>query len=86
MSYSATFVKMRNAFEAEGRGATLGSYAFGFAWGSWATLLISTILFCLGRRGNKNDATPGPRGWGRRRKSTNSRRSYDGRRVKEEYP
>lgn len=82
---TATFVKMRNAFQAEARDATLGAYAFGFAWGSWATLLISTILFCLGRRGNKNDTSTG-RSWGRRRKSTNSRRSYDGRRVKEEYP
>jgi len=83
---SATFVKMRNAFLADNRSASLGPYAFGFAWGSWAALLISTILFCLGRHGNKSDRGTSSRGWGRRRKSTHSRKSYDGRRVKEEYP
>jgi len=78
---------MRDAFLADGRDASLGAYAFGFAWGSWAALLISAILFCLGRRGNKNDGvTTGGRGWGRRRKSTPNRKSYEGRRVKEEYP
>jgi hypothetical protein len=86
MSHRATFVKMRNAFHTDNREASLGTYAFGFAWGSWATLLISTILFCLGRRGNKNTTVTGRGGWGRRRKSTHSRKSYEGRRVKEEYP
>ncbi|KAK4447465.1 protein SUR7 [Podospora aff. communis PSN243] len=83
---TATFVKMRNAFLSSGRDATLGAWAAGFAWGSWTTLLISTVLFCLGRRSDKRDVTTGRRGWGLRRKSTNSRRSYDGKRVKEEYP
>ncbi|KAK5656358.1 hypothetical protein OQA88_4738 [Cercophora sp. LCS_1] len=82
---TATFVKMRNAFIAEDRDAQIGAWAFGFAWGSWAALLISTILFCLGRR-SKNDAPrTARRGWGFRRKNTHSRKSYDGRRVKEEY-
>jgi len=84
---TATFVQMRDAFHANGRDASLGTYAFGFAWGSWAALFISTLLFCLGRRGSKDNSGAGRRGWGsRRRTSTRSRRSYDGRRVKEEYP
>lgn len=84
---TATFVKVRNAFIANGRDATLGKYAFGFSWGAWAALLISTILFCIGRRNNKSDVGAARRGsWVSRRKSTHSTRSYDGRRVKEEYP
>ncbi|KAK1758701.1 protein SUR7 [Echria macrotheca] len=84
---TATFVKMRNAFAADNREASLGTYAFGFAWGSWAALLISTVLFCIGRRKEKNvGPTTGRRGWGRRSKSVRSGKSYDGRRVKEEYP
>jgi len=89
---TATFVKMRNVFVDNNRNATLGRYAFGFSWGAWAALLISTILFCLARRSHTKDryAHGTPRksfGWGGpSRKSTGSRRSYDGRRVKEEYP
>ncbi|KAK3996507.1 protein SUR7 [Cladorrhinum sp. PSN332] len=91
---TATFVKMRNAFVADNRSAELGSYAFGFSWGAWVALLISTVLFCMARRGNSKDrlADSSPRsrfGFGGsrvHRKSTASRRSYDGRRVKEEYP
>ncbi|KAK0656293.1 actin cortical patch SUR7/pH-response regulator pali [Cercophora newfieldiana] len=81
---TATFVKMRNAFLSDNRDASLGTYAFGFAWGSWAALLISTVLFCVGKRSSKSDSGAG---WGtRRRVSTHSRKSYEGRRVKEEYP
>ncbi|KAK3336113.1 SUR7/PalI family-domain-containing protein [Cercophora scortea] len=83
---TATFVKMRNAFVAVNRDASVGTYAFGFSWGAWAALLISTILFCIGRHSNKTDAPSSGRRWGRRSRSTRSRRSYDGRRVKEEYP
>ncbi|KAK3330637.1 SUR7/PalI family-domain-containing protein [Apodospora peruviana] len=83
---TATFVKMRNAFAADGRDASLGTYAFGFAWGAWTALLISTILFCIGRHSSKRDVTPRTQSRWRRTKSTRSARSYDGRRVKEEYP
>ncbi|KXX79626.1 Protein SUR7 [Madurella mycetomatis] len=91
---TATFVEMRNVFVANGRDASLGQYGFGFSWGSWAALLISTILFCMARRkprdsdGVSSGRRWGSR-WGRRRSSATaigSRRSYDGRRVKEEYP
>ncbi|OTA97556.1 hypothetical protein M434DRAFT_391746 [Hypoxylon sp. CO27-5] len=82
---TAVFVSMRNAFIDSGRTASLGRYAFGFAWGSWTALLIATILFCIGIRG-KDDTYGGGRRWGRQR-SVRSRRSYDltGRRVKDEY-
>ncbi|KAI1478234.1 SUR7/PalI family-domain-containing protein [Daldinia eschscholtzii] len=82
---TAVFVKMRNAFIASGRDASLGRWTFGFSWGSWAALLIATILFCLGIRGGNSEGYTGRR-WGRQR-SVRSRRSYDmnGRRVKEEY-
>ncbi|KAK3693704.1 SUR7/PalI family-domain-containing protein [Podospora appendiculata] len=83
---TATFVKMRNAFVADGRDASVGTYAFGFSWGAWTALLISTILFCIGRHSNKADVPSSGRRWGRRSRSTRSHRSYEGRRVKEEYP
>jgi hypothetical protein len=89
---SATFVKMRNVFRSDGRDASIGKWAFGFGWGAWAALLVSTVLFCLSRRKRSDPATVTPaattagRTWPWQRKSTAaSRRSYDGRRVKDEY-
>lgn len=90
---TATFVKMRNVFLSNGRAASLGRYAFGFSWGAWAALLISTILFCLARHKRRDTtavaAAPATTGGSRRRwpfgRRTASRRSYDGRRVKDEY-
>lgn len=84
---------MRNVFAANRREASLGRYAFGFSWGSWAALLLSTVLFCLARR-KRHDAdgvsSSSRRRWGWRRRSSataaGSRKSYDGRRVKDEYP
>lgn len=82
---SATFVKARDAFQADGRSATVGRYAFGFSWGAWAALLIATALFFAGIAGGK-DGGSGRRGF-RRNKSVRSQRSYDlgSRRVKDEY-
>ncbi|ROT41059.1 hypothetical protein SODALDRAFT_322271 [Sodiomyces alkalinus F11] len=79
---TATFVQARDAFRAAGRDAHLGPYAFGFSWASWAALLIATVLFCIGIRGRDEG-----RGWGRRSKSTRSRRSHDlgNHRVKDDY-
>jgi hypothetical protein len=89
---SATFVKMRNVFVSEGRDASIGKWAFGFGWGAWAALLISTVLFCLSRRKRSDAAAVAPvaarprRVWPWQRKNTvASRHSYDGRRVKDEY-
>ncbi|KAK2075333.1 hypothetical protein P8C59_009466 [Phyllachora maydis] len=92
---TAVFVKMRDAFLADGRDATLGRYAFGFSWGAWAALLLATALFGVGiRRAGASAAGAGAadgvtsRGRWRRTRSTRSRKSYDmgSRRVKEEYP
>jgi len=77
---TATFVIARNHFHSAGRSASLGRYAFGFAWGSFAALLIANVLFCLGIRGEKGYSG---RSW-RRSRSVRSK-NYDGRRVKEEY-
>jgi len=63
----------RNQFHNDGRDASIGSYAFGFLWGSYAGLLIAVVLFALGMR---KDRAAGA--------ATRSR-SYDGRRVKDDY-
>ncbi|PHH59604.1 hypothetical protein CDD81_2816 [Ophiocordyceps australis] len=89
---TAVFVIARNKFHKAGRDAKIGPWAFGFLWGSFAALLIADVLFCLGIRGggsrNKDSSGGSNSGGGggifSRRRSTRSR-SYDGRRVKEEY-
>ena len=83
---------MRNVFHSEGRDAQIGSYAFGFAWGAWAALLVATVLFFIAARKRRDAvdpvmaATPRTR---RRRWALPWRRggvrSVDGHRVKEEY-
>lgn len=74
----------RNAFKNDGRSASIGSYAFGFAWASWAALFLATLLFCLGMRGDKDSSSASSgRRW-RRRRSVRSA-DYSGRRVKDEY-
>ncbi|KAH7176542.1 SUR7/PalI family-domain-containing protein [Dactylonectria macrodidyma] len=80
---TATFVLARNAFRSDNRDANIGSYAFGFAWASWAALFLATILFCIGLRGDKRSPSGG-HSWGRRRRSVRSH-TYDGRRVKDDY-
>ncbi|VBB73044.1 Putative protein of unknown function [Podospora comata] len=90
---TATFVKTRNAFIADGRNADLGAYGFGFSWGSWAAMFIATVLYCVARRGHASDGVGRTnKRWsgstfGRRKSSgtAGSRRSWDGRRVKDEY-
>ncbi|KAK6821181.1 non-anchored cell wall protein 6- variant 1 [Apiospora arundinis] len=92
---TATFVKARDAFRADGRDATLGRYAFGFSWAAWAGLFLSMLLFFIGSRVGKDKgaaaAGTGGGGWGRsrfgRKRSVRSRRSYDlgSRRVKDDY-
>lgn len=76
---TATFVMAQKKFKDDGRNASLGKYGFGFMWGSFAALLIAVGLFGAGMRGDKS---PSRGGFFGRRKST---RSYEGRRVKEEY-
>ncbi|UNI23987.1 Eisosomes component [Purpureocillium takamizusanense] len=87
---TATFVMARDQFKDDGRDANIGRWAFGFLWGSYAGLLISVVLFALGMRKDRNAAAASGaaggrrRFWGRRSRSTRSR-SYDGRRVKDDY-
>ncbi|GAB0136094.1 hypothetical protein EsDP_00004411 [Epichloe bromicola] len=81
--FTATFVMARDRFRDAGREATLGRYGFGWIWGSYAALLIATVLFALGIRGDKSQANGGSGGGMFRRKR--STRSYDGRRVKDDY-
>lgn len=77
---TATFVEARNRFHDAGRSAQIGAYAFGFLWGSYAALILSTVLFALGIRSSnsfglkRGQSEKGSRG-----------RSYDGHRVKEDY-
>ncbi|KAM5346911.1 hypothetical protein ACJ41O_009916 [Fusarium nematophilum] len=84
---TATFVLARDAFKSDDRSASIGRYAFGFAWGSWAALFIATVLFCVGLRGDKSGGGGGGysgRPW-RRNRSVRSHTGYDGRRVKDDY-
>ncbi|KAG6120027.1 hypothetical protein E4U13_006993 [Claviceps humidiphila] len=115
--FTAVFVKARNRFRDDGREASLGSYGFGWMWGSWAALLVASILFSMGirkdksrsgtsrsMRGDTGDAeivrdtsttgmvhdtgtTGVVGGFGRRGFFSRDRsaRSYEGRRVKDEY-
>ena len=83
---------MRNVFTGEDRAANVGSYAFGFSWGSWAALLIATALFFAGSR--KRDSAAGPvapaaANPGKKRSlwpfGKGKGAPADGRRVKEDY-
>ncbi|KZZ96107.1 cortical patch protein [Moelleriella libera RCEF 2490] len=82
--FTSTFVIARNKFQDAGREASLGRYGFGWVWGSFAALFIATVLFATGIRGDKSRAAATTSGGGffRRNRST---RSFEGRRVKEEY-
>lgn len=83
---TVTFVQARNRFLEEGREASLGRYAFGFLWGSFTALLIANVLFGLGMRGDKDRSGSLWRKRSTRSARSNRSRSYDGRRVKDEYP
>ncbi|KAL8290699.1 hypothetical protein RB597_008778 [Gaeumannomyces tritici] len=84
---TATFVKMRDAFLAAGTDAHIGTYAFGFAWGAWAALLIATGLLAAGVRGGSKADRSRSRRWGKRQRSVRSRRPHEmgSRRVKDNY-
>ncbi|OAA47035.1 cortical patch protein [Metarhizium rileyi] len=81
--FTATFVGARDKFQDAGRDAELGKYGFGWIWGSFAAALIALVLFAMGIRGDKSHGGDGGGGglFGRKR----STRSYEGRRVKEDY-
>lgn len=52
---TVVFVKARDAFKSDGRDAHLGRWAFGWAWGGFASVLIATVLFCLNIRKSKKE-------------------------------
>lgn len=89
---TATFVKARDVFRANGREAEIGTYAFGFSWGAWAAMLIAVLCLFVGTFHGRNEGRSSRR-FGRRSKSVRSTRSYDAgsiggvgrRRVKDEY-
>lgn len=90
---TATFVKMRDAFQDDGRDASIGRYAFGFTWAAWVCLLLSTILFFLGVLGHRESGAArgaGAAGYdGRRRRrfgrERSVRSSVGSHRVKDDY-
>ncbi|KYK57893.1 uncharacterized protein DCS_04906 [Drechmeria coniospora] len=55
---TATFVLARDEFHDAGRDAQIGSYAFGFLWGSYVALIVTEILFLLGIRSDKSSSSP----------------------------
>ena len=77
---SVAYVKGRDAFRRNGQNATIGKYAFAFEWAAFACLFLATVLFCIGRRGNKDTTKPsrnsGFFGGNKRSKSTRSRGSF----------
>jgi len=79
---------MRDAFQADGRDASIGVYAFGFSWGAWVALLLANILLYMGARSHNDKSSSTTARW-RRTSSTKTRASKDRttpRRAKEEYP
>ncbi len=82
---------MRNVFHSEGRDAQIGSYAFGFAWGAWAALLLATVLFFISSHKRRDAIDPVVAASPRTRRrwampwSRNAGRPVDGHRVKDEY-
>jgi len=80
--HSAAYVKGRDHFRRNGQNATIGKYAFGFEWASFACFFLATILFCVGGSAAKRDTrgtkAKKSRGFfkGRRSASTRSRGSF----------
>lgn len=80
----------RNKFRANGMTASIGNYAMGWMWASFAAYFLATIFFCIGGSvgKDKTSSTPRKSRFGSKR-STRSRGSFidseSQRRVKEEY-
>ncbi|KAJ6783576.1 hypothetical protein PWT90_06793 [Aphanocladium album] len=79
---TALYALAQKKFEADGRQARLGRYGLGFLWGSFAALLLSVVVFSAGikKSDNSGNASRGGRFW-----RSKSNRSYEGRRVKDDY-
>lgn len=78
---TVAYVQGRDAFRSNGNEANIGRYSFGFMWGAFAALLLSTVLFCLAGSSdrNKRESTTSYSSkksfFGRRNRSTRSRGS-----------
>lgn len=95
------FVDARNSFRNAGLSASIGRYAFGFSWGAWAAMFLSSIFLCLGCgasreksddnvRAARTSGRSGNAGFFRRQRSGRSARgsfidNESQRRVKDEY-
>ncbi|KAM3512656.1 hypothetical protein MY11210_003678 [Beauveria gryllotalpidicola] len=81
---TALYALAQSKFSDVNRDSRLGRYAFGFLWGSLACLLLAVAVFSAGTKKDRTQpsggTTRGIRFW--RRKSN---RSFEGRRVKEDY-
>ncbi|KAI9769374.1 MAG: hypothetical protein M1840_004076 [Geoglossum simile] len=78
---TSCFVVGRDNFNRNNQKAQIGVKAFGFTWGAFACLLVSSILFCLtcvaGRRERTyTSATTGRNGFWREGRSTRPKRSF----------
>lgn len=51
---TAWTVKARNVFQSSGHAASLGRYAYGFTWASFACFFLAMILFCSSGGSRKN--------------------------------
>jgi hypothetical protein len=86
---TAWTVRGRNALNKSGETASLGKYAYGFTWASFACFFIAMVLFCVGGGVGKDKNTTSKSYFGRKR-STRSRGSFvengsERRTVKDEY-
>jgi len=79
---TAAYVKGRDRFRSNGQTASIGKYAFGFEWASFACFFLATVLFCVGGSAAKRDtygsSKPKKGGFfgGKRSRSTRSRGSF----------
>lgn len=79
---TVAYVQGRNAFRSAGSPARNGPYAFGFMWGAFACLLLSTVFICLAggssdrkKRESASSYSSKKTFFGRRSRSTRNRGS-----------
>lgn len=75
LTHSAWTVRGRNHLNGLGQTASLGKYAYGFTWASFACFFLATVLFCVGGGVGKEKNTSQKSYFGRKR-STRSRGSF----------
>ena len=80
-NYSAAYVKAQAQFKRNNQMASIGKYAFGFEWASFACFFLATVFFCVGGSAGKKDSYGSSKkkgGFfkGKRSQSTRSRGSF----------